>query len=178
MAAVGSRYARAFADVVDSEHLNGDAVIAELRSLVATVTNTPALRKVWETPAIPAAEKRALLDAIAARTGLSKPVRNFVAVMIDHRRVAMLPQVVEQLQAELDERQGVSDAEVTASRELSDEERREIEGRIARTTGRRVRAHYATDSAILGGAVVRIGSTIYDGSVRGQLRKIKEALSS
>jgi F-type H+-transporting ATPase subunit delta len=178
MAAVGSRYARAFADVVESKHLNGDAVIAELRSLVQTVAGTPELRKVWETPAIPAPQKRALLDAIAARSGLSQPVRNFVAVMIDHRRISMLSPVVEQLQAELDQRQGVSDAAVTASRELSDDERRDLEARIARTTGSRVRAHYATDPAILGGAVIRIGSTIYDGSVRGQLRKMKEALSN
>ncbi len=90
----------------------------------------------------------------------------------------MLPQIVQQLQAELDQRQGVSDAEITASRELSDDERRDVEARIARSTGKHVRAHYNVDAAILGGAVIRIGSTIYDGSVRGQLRKIKEALSN
>src|SRR5258706_11675670 len=136
MAGVGSRYARAFADVVESKHLSGDAVIAELRSLVHTVASTTELRKVWETPAIPAPQKRALLDAIAARTGLSQPVRNFVAVMIDHRRISMLPQIVQQLQAELDQRQGVSDAEITASRELTDDERRDVEARIARSTGK------------------------------------------
>ena len=177
MAAVGSRYARAFADVVQSRGLNGDNVIGELNSLLEMLYGSPDLRRIWENPAIPVVQKRALLDAIASRTALSQPVRNFVAVMIDHRRVPILPQVVQQLRAELDTRMGITDAAVTSSRELAQEERTEIEGRIQRTTGRQVRAHYTTDPRILGGAVIRIGSTIYDGSVRGQLRKLKERLA-
>jgi F-type H+-transporting ATPase subunit delta len=137
-----------------------------------------ALRKDWENPTIPAEQKRNLLEAIAKRAGWSTEVHNFVAVVIDHGRVALLPDIAGQLQSELNRRLGITEAEVTVSRQLSPDEQRDLEQNIARTTGgRSVRAHYRTDPAILGGAVVRIGSTIYDGSVKGQLRKIRESLS-
>ncbi len=178
MASVNSRYARAFADVVDDSKLDADQVIAELNTLVEMLHASVELKKVWENPSIPAPQKRALLDALVQRAGISRPVRNFVAVMIDHRRVPILPQVVQQLRAELDQRLGVIDAEITSARALGDEEKRDLEARIGRSTGRRVRARYGTDSRILGGAVIRIGSTIYDGSVRGQLHKIRERLSA
>ena len=178
MAAVGTSYARAFADVVGSRKLDPDKVTAELNSLVAMLATSPDLRKVWENPSIPAPQKRALLDAIAAQAGISRESRNFVAVLIDHRRVPILPQVVAQLRAELDSRLGVVDAEVTSARPLGDEEKRELEDRIGRSAGKRVRASYGTDPALLGGVLVRIGSTIYDGTVRGQLQKMRESLSA
>jgi F-type H+-transporting ATPase subunit delta len=63
-------------------------------------------------------------------------------------------------------------------RELGDAEKRGLEAQIEKTTGKKVRAHYGLDASLLGGVVVRVGSTIYDGSVKGQLEKIKEAISS
>ena len=178
MAAVTTRYARAFADVVESRKLNAEAVSAELNSLVAMLASSDDLRKVWENPSIPATQKRALLDAIAKQTGMSRESRNFVAILMDHRRIPLLPQVVDQLRAELNSRMGVVDAEVTSARPLGDEEKRELEAGISRSAGKRVLARYATDPALLGGAVVRIGSTIYDGTVRGQLQKLKRELST
>ena len=77
----------------------------------------------------------------------------------------------------MNQRLGIAEANVTSARALGDDEKRELEARIAATTGQKVRAQYTTDAALLGGALVRIGSTIYDGSVRGQLRKLKETLS-
>ena len=177
MAAVASRYARAFADVAQSKHLNADAAMAELNSLVETFTASPELRTVWETPAVPAAQKLALLDAIAQRAGISQPVRNFVAIIIDHRRIGQLGDIARQLRLEFDARSGIAEADVTSARPLADDEKRELESRIAATTGKRVRAQYATDAKLLGGAVVRIGSTIYDGSVHGQLQRMKQELA-
>jgi F-type H+-transporting ATPase subunit delta len=78
----------------------------------------------------------------------------------------------------LDTRLGFAEAQVSSARELGDAEKRTLEAQIAKTTGKKVRASYALDPSLLGGAVVRIGSTIYDGSVKGQLEKIKEAISS
>ncbi len=178
MAAVASRYARAFADVVESRKLNPDTVTAELNSLLEMLHASSDLKKVWENPSIPAPQKRALLDALANRAGLSREVRNFVAVMIDHRRVPILPQVVQQFRSELSARMGIIDAEVTSARPLGDDEKRDLEARLGRSTGRSVRATYGTNPALLGGAVVRIGSTIYDGSVKGQLERIRERLSA
>jgi F-type H+-transporting ATPase subunit delta len=105
-------------------------------------------------------------------------VRNFIAVLIDNRRIAALPEIAGQFRSELLERMGIAEAEVTTTRELSADEKRALEAQISKITGKKVQARYATDRKILGGAVVRIGSTIYDGSVKGQLQRLKEALSN
>ncbi|HEY5163153.1 MAG TPA: ATP synthase F1 subunit delta [Terriglobales bacterium] len=178
MAEVHSRYARALVDVVADLKLDGAAVLAQLRLLVELLKSSVELRRVWENPAIPAGQKRKLLDAIVARENVAKPVRNFVAVLIDNRRIAALPEIAKQVELEMDRRLGLAEAEVTSARELSPEERRDLEAQMVRLTGKNVRAHYATDGKLLGGAVVRLGSTIYDGSVRGQLHRMKERLSA
>ncbi len=178
MAEVNSRYARALVDAAADMKLDSHAVIQQLCTLVDLVSASPDLRRVWENPAIPSEQKRKLLDAIAAREGTLKPIRNFIAVLIDHRRIAALPEIAKQVELEMDRRLGLAEAEVTSARELSPDERRELESQMERLTGKKVRARYATDGKLLGGAVVRLGSTIYDGSVRGQLEKMKEALSA
>ena len=178
MASVASTYARAFADVVFDEHLDAARATASLRSIAALFEESVELRRVWENPAVPADQKRKLLDAIVQREGIDKPVRNLVAVLIDHRRLPFLPRIVEQFAKELDARMGFAEAQISSARELGDSERRTLEAQIEKTTGKKVRASYGLDASLLGGAVVRVGSTIYDGSVKGQLEKIKEAISS
>ena len=178
MSAVYSRYARALTDVVFDMKLDASRTVEQVNLLVAAFEGSPELRRVWESPAIPADQKRALLDSIAARTQVSKPVRNFVAVLIDHHRVAALPQIAKQFESELLQRLGMADVHVTSSRELSGDERSQLEMEIERMTGKKVRARYTTDRSLLGGAVVKMGSTVYDGSVRGQLQKIKEQLTA
>jgi F-type H+-transporting ATPase subunit delta len=178
MSSVASTYARAFADVVFDARLDAGRAIAGLRQIVALFEQSLDLRRVWENPAVPADQKRKLLDVIVQRDGIDRPVRNLIAVLMDHRRLAFLPRIVEQLEKELDARMGFTEAQIASARELGDQEKRALETQIAKVTGRKVRAHYGLDPSLLGGAVVRIGSTIYDGSVKGQLERIKEAISS
>jgi F-type H+-transporting ATPase subunit delta len=178
MASVASTYARAFADVVLSARLNADRSIAELRTIASLLAQSSDLRRVWENPAIPAEQKRSVLDVIAERDGVSKQVRNLVAVLIDHRRIHFLEPIIAQLEKELDARLGFAEAQITSARELGDAEKRQFETQVQKMTGKKVRAHYAQDASLLGGAVVRVGSTIYDGSVKGQLERLKEAISS
>ncbi len=178
MASVASSYARAFTDVVLSTKLDPNRAIAELRTLAALLAGNADLRRVWENPAIPAEQKRGLLDAIAQRDGISPPVRNLVAVLIDHRRVRFLKPIVQQVEKEINQRLGFAEAQITSARELADSEKRTLEVQIEKVTGKKVRAQYGQDASLLGGALVRVGSTIYDGSVKGQLDRIREALSS
>lgn len=178
MAAVNSRYARAFAEVVIEQKLDPGKTVEQVRSLAELFGSSPALRAVWENPAVPAEQKHGLLDAIAKRTGVSRQVRNFVAVLIDRGRIAALPQIGRQFETALDQALGFVEAEVSSARDLGDDEKRSLEAQIARVTGRKVRARYLRDAGLLGGAVVKVGSTIYDGSVKGQLRKLKETLSA
>jgi len=178
MASVASTYARAFADVVMSGRLDAARSVSGLRAIAGLLSESVDLRRVWENPAVPADQKRGLLDAIVKREGIDKPVRNLVAVLIDHRRVPFLPRIIEQLEKELDARLGLAEAHISSALELGDAEKRNLETQIEKKTGKKVRARYALDSSLLGGAVVRVGSTIYDGSVKGQLEKIREAISS
>ena len=178
MASVASTYARAFADVVFDAKLDAARAIGGLRQIATLFNESVELRRVWENPAVPADQKRKLLDVIVQRDGIEKPVRNLIAVLIDHRRLTFLPRIVEQLEKELDARLGFTDAQISSARELGDAEKRALESQIAKSTGKKVRASYGLDPSLLGGAVVRIGSTIYDGSVKGQLEKIKETITS
>lgn len=178
MASIASTYARAFADVVLGAKLDANRATGGLRRIAGLLDESIELRRVWENPAVPAEQKRKLLDAIVKREGIEAHVRNLVAVLIDHRRVPFLQRITQQLEKELDARLGFAEAEITSARELGDAEKRALEAQVEKITGKKVRAHFALDAALLGGAVVRVGSTIYDGSVKGQLEKIKEAISS
>jgi len=178
VASVASTYARAFADVVLSAHLDANRAIGGLRRISGLLAESVDLRRVWENPAVPAEQKHKLLDAIVHQDGIERHVRNLVAVLIDHRRMHFLEQITRQLEKELDARMGFAEAQITSARELGDDEKRALEAQIGKVTGKKVRARFALDAALLGGAVVRVGSTIYDGSVKGQLEKIREAISS
>src|SRR5882762_5882671 len=116
MASVASVYARAFADVILDVKLEADQALTELRTLLALLAQSVALRRVWENPAIPAEQKRGLLDAIAQRDEISRPVRNLVAVLIDHRRVPFLKPIVQQVEKEINQRMGFAEAQITSAR--------------------------------------------------------------
>jgi F-type H+-transporting ATPase subunit delta len=116
MASVAGTYARAFADVVVARHLDADRSIAELRVVAGLLAESSVLRRVWENPAIPADQKRRVLDVIAQRDEISTQVRNLVAVLIDHRRIHFLEPIIRQLEKELDARLGFAEAEITSAR--------------------------------------------------------------
>ncbi|HKD83289.1 MAG TPA: ATP synthase F1 subunit delta [Terriglobales bacterium] len=177
MAAVASRYARALVEVILEQHIDGESARQQLRSIVDAVHESIELRKVWESPAIPPEQKRAVLDAIVKQIGAVKPIRNFMAVLIDHRRIGILDDIVRAFESELDAQLGFTEVEVSSARPLSAEEKRELEQRVERMTGKKVRTKYVSNPDLLGGVVVRAGSTIYDGSVRGQLEKMRQELS-
>lgn len=178
MAAIASRYARALVEVVLEQHIDTDSAIQQLNIIVDAVKDSSQLRKVWESPAVPAQQKRGLLDAIVAQTGASRPIRNFLAILIDHQRIPMLERITRQFVVELDAQLGFAQAEVSSARPLSDLEKGRLEQQVGRMTGKKVRVRYDSDPALLGGVMVRLGSTVYDGSVRGQLQKLKEQLSA
>jgi len=178
MASVTITYARALADVVFDRHLDPGKTLQEAQSIAQLVASSRQLREVWEAPSIPGEQKRALLDAIVAREGISRPLRNFVAVLIDHRRIKFLEPIVKEFERDLNRRMGFVEAQVVSARELGHAERTDLEAQVAKLTGQKVRAQYAQDGSILGGAIIKVGSTIYDGSVKGQLERIREAISS
>lgn len=176
MAAVAGRYARAFAEVVADRKMDPEKTIAELQQMAALVGSSHELRNVLSNPAVEHKQKIGLLDAIIKKMGGSKELRNFTAVLIDHKRAGQIGDIAEQFKRQLNEQMGIADARVSSARELTAAEKKALEQRLTAVTGKTVRATYSEDTNLLGGAVVRIGSTIYDGSIRGQLEKLKQEI--
>lgn len=178
MAAVSSRYTRALVDVIADAKLDATKAVAQLNSLAAAFEESQALREVWGSPAIPVEQKHKLLDALTARLGVTdRQIRNFIAVLIDQDRVNLLAEIAPKVEAELNARIGRVDAEIVSARELAPEQRSELLAEISRLTGKTVLPRYSTDKELIGGVTVKVGSTIYDGSVRGQLQRIRQQLS-
>ncbi len=176
MAAVAGRYARAFADVVAEHKVDAGKAVQELDEMAALVRQSAELRNVLMNPAVEHKQKLALLDAIVKRTGAGKLLRNFVAVLIDHKRIHRMEEIAAQFKQELDRRMGIADAQISSFRALTEGERKSLEKQLTAVTGKTVRATYSEDPGLLGGALVRVGCTIYDGSVRGQLQRIKDQI--
>jgi F-type H+-transporting ATPase subunit delta len=178
MSVVALRYAHAFASVVAAQKLDADAVQQQLQDFRATFQGSRELREVLADPAIAREQKLKVLDAIAGKIGMASQVRNFIAVIMDHDRLADLGEILDEYSAVADENAGLSEAEIVSARVLNQDDRDELEAQVAKLAGGRVRATYREDPSLLGGAVVRIGSTVYDGSIRAQLERLKGRLVS
>jgi len=180
MAAIAARYARALVDVVTrpAAPASPDAVRSELRAFLEVLEVSEELRNVLANPAVRALRKRALVERLGQPLGLSRISRNFLFVLLDHRRTGLLDEILRAFEGMLDERLGIVRAEVTTAAELGAAEHQLLEQTLAELTGKQVHAQFAVDPVLLGGAVTRIGSTIYDGSLREQLRQIRQRLSA
>jgi F-type H+-transporting ATPase subunit delta len=178
MAAIAGPYARAFADVVFEASLNAHKVQGQLDDFVAAWRESADLREVFLDPSFPADQKVEILDKLNARLGMATQVRNFIAVLIQHDRMNMLDDVLSEYRKEMNQRLGISEVRVTTARPLEADERRGIEQKVAALTGTQVQATYHEDKSLLGGVVVSVGSTVYDGSVKGKLDRLKEQLVS
>jgi F-type H+-transporting ATPase subunit delta len=175
--ALAERYAGALVDVALANN-QADQVKQELASFATMVRESPELHAFLSNPSIARAAKHAVIDQLVARMGASRTLRNYLFVIVDQRRAAMLVEIEQAFSRLLDARQGITQASVTSATELTAGERAELGAALAKLTGEKVQAQYATDAALIGGAVVRIGSTIYDGSVRTQLERMRARMIS
>jgi len=178
MSVVALRYAHAFSSVVISQKIDGSTVEQQLRDFSETFKGSRELQDVLMNPAIAEEQKLNVLDAIAGKLGMMSPVRNFIAVIMDNRRLAELDEILAEYHVVADEQSGMAEAEIISAHALNDADRNELEVQVAKLAGGRVRATYRQDPSLLGGAVVRIGSTVYDGSIRAQLQLLKQKLVS
>jgi len=176
MSVVSLRYAHAFAAVATSSRLDTAAAQQQLSDFNGTLAGSRELREVLMNPSIATEQKLKVLDAIAARIGMFPQVRNFIAVIMDHQRLHELAEILTEYHAVADEQSHMAEAEITSARPLNDQDRAELEAQVAKLAGGRVRATYHQDATLLGGAVVRIGSTVYDGSIRAQFQQLKQKL--
>jgi F-type H+-transporting ATPase subunit delta len=178
MSVFAARYARAFADVVLEAKLNTEEVEQQLTDFAATFAGSRELRELLLNPSLPTAARVSILDSVNSKVGCGPKVRNFLAVLIRHERLASLSEILEEYRLEMNRRLSISDAEVVTARPLKDQERAKLESHVAVLAGTRVNATFREDKSLVGGVIVRIGSTTYDGSVRGRLERLKERLVS
>jgi F-type H+-transporting ATPase subunit delta len=178
MAAFVSRYAKAFADVVAEFHVGAPEVDRQLTDFLATWDESPALREVFRDPSVPAEQKVAVLDAMKGKLKLAPQVRNLLAVLIQNDRIGAVHEVVAEYRRELQSRLGIRQAEVITARKLNAEDKAALLEHVTALAKGQVEATFTQDESILGGVVVRIGSTVYDGSVLGRIERLKEVLES
>jgi F-type H+-transporting ATPase subunit delta len=175
--ALAERYAGALVDVA-LENKQADRVKEELAAFAAMVRESAELHAFLSNPSIARASKHAAIEQLVSRMGASRTLRNYLFVIVDQRRAGMLPEIEQAFSALLDARRGVMQATVTSAADLTEGERAELDAALEKLTGKIVQAQFNTDPALIGGAIVKIGSTIYDGSVRAQLNRLRARMIS
>ena len=177
MSVFSLRYARAFEQVAAAQHLEGDAVRQQLTDFSATLAVSRDLREFLGNPSLEPSDKLKVLDAVAARVGMSRTVRNFIAVLMEHERLGALDEVVAEYMTLADEARGIAEVEIVSAKALAEDERNLLRWKAGELAGSDVRVTWSEDASLLGGAVIRLGSQVFDGSVRGQLEQMKAHLA-
>lgn len=173
---VARRYASALADVLIANNEAAE-VQEELTAWERMILDNQLLLEAFTNPTIPYEQKSKVLNELIARTKVRQTTANFLRLLLKNQRLAELPQVNAKLAQVLDERAGVVSAQVVSARPISEPIKVALEDTLARITRKKVRLSFQTDETLLGGIVTRIGSTIYDGSVRNQLKRLGEELA-
>ena len=175
---VAGRYAKALAEVVGAKNLALlDAVTREVRALADAVASEADVAAYFDSPTVPPEDKEKALAGVAKKAGLADVTRRFLALLVTRRRFGALPAIARALQQIRDETMGIVPAETTVAAPLSQPETAALEKALQTMTGRKVRLEVKVDPSILGGARTRIGSRVYDGTLRGRLDGLHRILA-
>lgn len=177
MKSASLQYANALADIA-LEQGAVEPVMQHLRDFGALYTSSAELRNFLASPAVSREAKHRVIEKLLAPVGASKIIRNFLFVVVDHQRTQALPQMIAAFQEVLRRRQGILEAQVSSAIELNSTQKAELAFTLERLTGKRVEARFSLEPHLLGGAVVRVGDTVYDGSLRTQLNELRVRLAA
>ena len=173
---VARRYASALADVV-LERGEAREVQEELTAWERLFQSSENLQEVFRNPTIPLDRKRAVLNKLIERTRPRPTTVNFLKVLLQNQRLTDLAAINRKFAEVLDTRAGMLAATVTTARSVPADAQQKLHATLSTLTGSNVRVNFATDPELIGGLVTRIGSTVYDGSVRNHLQQIKEKMA-
>lgn len=176
MKSASMQYAKAFADIAIAQGAPQTAV-KQLADFGEAFAESGELRNFLGSPAVDLQAKHRVVEKIAARQGAGRIVRNFVFVILDHHRAHLLPEIIAAVQEVVRQRQGIAEAEISSAVELSSAQKMELAKTLSRLTGKRIEPKYSLDPALLGGAIARVGDTIYDGSLRSRLAEMRTRLA-
>jgi len=180
LSVVSARYARALVDVVTEPASKTDPqqVLSQLRAVQHLIQESPILQNALASPAVAPSRKRAVMRRLLDPMGVLEKVRNFVYVVIDHRRAHEFASIVDAFETLLDERLGFVAAEVRSATSLTPAQTAQLEAQVSRLAGKKAKLKFLSDPTLIGGVVARVGSTVYDGSVRGQLERLRTKLGA
>jgi F-type H+-transporting ATPase subunit delta len=174
---IARRYAEAMADVAIAHNVV-DQIDSELRTFAEMLRQSRELADVFASPVLPHQDKGNVLEAIIARARPGDYTANLLRTMLTHHRLPLISEVYEQYRRIINERRGVVIAEVTTAQPLTPQEQAQLSQRLQAITGKHIEFQFKTEAALIGGVVTRIGSVVYDGSVRTQLQEIHQQLKS
>lgn len=177
MRSASLQYANALADIALAQGA-AEPAARQLREFGAAYAASAELRNFLASPAVTIEAKHGVIEKISVRIGAGKVIRNFLFLIADNRRTHSLPEIIETFEQVVRQRQGLAEAEVSSAAELSSGQKKEFGKTLQRLTGKEVEAKYTVDPALLGGVVVRIGDTVYDGSLRSRLNALRAKLSA
>ena len=172
---IAKRYATAILEIgVETGQL--DTLVDELARAAQVYEESGELRAAFDDPLVPAATKKTILDEIAGRLGVSPVTRNTLALLLDRRRVRALPAIAGRLREMADAKRGIVRAEVMTAMPLGEDYFEKLQRELERITGRRVALDRKLEPALVAGVVVRVGDTVYDGSLVARIRAMKEQM--
>ena len=172
---VARRYATALADVVIKTG-ETEKVKAEMKSWEDLIASSSDLQRAFSNPAIAHMSKEKVLESLIDKVKPSKTTANFLRILLRNGRLTEIRQINEKFASVIDERSGIVGAEIISARQLSDAEKKELDDSITKLTGKKVNLNFIIDENIIGGVVTRVGSTVYDNSVKTQLENLKKEL--
>jgi F-type H+-transporting ATPase subunit delta len=171
------QYANALADIALAQGA-ADPTAKQLHDFGTAYEQSAELRTFLASPAVTIEAKHAVIEKIVARLGASRILRNFLFIIADSHRTQLLPEIIATFEQVLRQRQGIAEAEISTAVELSAAQKTEFAKTLARLTGKKMETKYSLDPSLIGGAVVRIGDTIYDGSLRHRLNEMRARLAA
>jgi F-type H+-transporting ATPase subunit delta len=171
-----ARYAKALLDVAIAE-ADPQQIDEQLASVAALFTGHADLWRTVTNPAVPSPKKRAIVDDLLAQLGLAPVLGKTLRLLASRDRLALLPDLAEGYRSRLMDYRKVVRARVTSAVPLAADKTQQLQKELEKLTGRSVVMTAATNPDIIGGVVTQIGSTVYDGSIKRQLEKVRERLT-
>lgn len=173
---VANRYAKALFDVALAENAELVKISKDLSEVTEILLANRDLRQVAISANLPDANRKALIETVADRLGVTVQVRKLLVMLAQKRSLNLVPDLAEAFRERLLAHQNIVRAEVTSAAPLSPEKTKALEDSLAKATGKKVELSVSVDPSLLGGVVAKIGSTVYDGSVKTQLQRMRQEL--
>ena len=174
--AILGRYARSLAEIAFEGNLE-QVITEDLTTYAEIFRAVPDLSEAFHSPAIPRETKEKLLAEVMVRYPVNTITSNFLRILLQHNRIRFFLQIVDGYFKAVNERKGIVSAQVTTVVPLLPRDLKSLEDKLAGITGKIVNLEMKTDAGLLGGIVVQVGSTIFDGSIRTQLSEMRQRLT-